>query len=200
MRLSSATRAKGASPATDTDSRESSLQATLVVLLERMGATGIVVTERGHWGRRRYAPKRGQPDIVCCWHGRYVALECKASHRDVCLCDSCTAQRWTLALVRASGGIGERVRSVSQMLAALAMSAADGSLPQRREPEPRSAPPELPPEPFRQPARVPVYDSPIYRMRVLNATAQANVDAAKAKRERKAARRAGRTSGSARVR
>jgi hypothetical protein len=63
--------------------------------------------------------KAGTADLLGCWHGRAIAIETKASHKDNCKCPSCTAQRdWRKAWERA-GGLYVFVRSLLDLEAAM---------------------------------------------------------------------------------
>ena len=103
---------------------EHEIQASILQYLELVGAVAVRVNAgmtviQGEGGKRRAV--RGAPagtaDILACWHGRYIAIECK-THRG----KTTPAQDDFLNRVRAAGGIAIVARcaeDVEQMLEAL---------------------------------------------------------------------------------
>lgn len=103
---------------------EHEIQASILQYLELIGAVAVRVNAgmtfiEGEGGKRRAvrgAPK-GCADILCCWHGRYIAIEVK-NYRG----KTTPAQDDFLNRVRAAGGIAIVARcaeDVEHMLEAL---------------------------------------------------------------------------------
>lgn len=76
--------------------------------------------QAGSPNKRIRGAKKGTADLLGSWHGRAIAVETKASHRDGCKCPSCDAQRTWRAEWERAGGLYIFARSVKDL--ELAMS------------------------------------------------------------------------------
>jgi Holliday junction resolvase len=81
--------------------KESQIQNRIIKYLNGIGAYSIktIVTNRN-----------GSPDLICCFKGRYVALEVKAEKGIIS-----KLQEHNIKLIRKSGGIAAIVRSVDDV-------------------------------------------------------------------------------------
>lgn len=81
--------------------KESQIQNKIIKYLNGIGAYSIktIVTNRN-----------GSPDLICCFKGRYVALEVKAEKGTVS-----QLQEHNIKLIKKSGGVAAVVRSVEDV-------------------------------------------------------------------------------------
>lgn len=81
--------------------KESQIQNKIIKYLNGIGAYSIktIVTNRN-----------GSPDLICCFKGRYVALEVKAEKGAVS-----QLQEHNIKLIKKSGGVAAVVRSVDEV-------------------------------------------------------------------------------------
>ena len=81
--------------------KESQIQNKIIKYLNGIGAYSIktIVTNRN-----------GSPDLICCFKGRYVALEVKAEKGIVS-----KLQEHNIKLIKKSGGVAAVVRSVEDV-------------------------------------------------------------------------------------
>ena len=81
--------------------KESHIQNKIIKYLNGIGAFSIktIVTNRN-----------GSPDLICCFKGRYVALEVKAEKGTVS-----QLQEHNIKLIKKSGGVAAVVRSVEDV-------------------------------------------------------------------------------------
>ena len=81
--------------------KESQIQNKIIKYLNGIGAYSIktIVTNRN-----------GSPDLICCFKGRYVALEVKAEKGTVS-----QLQEHNIKLIKKSGGVAAVVRSVDEV-------------------------------------------------------------------------------------
>ena len=89
---------------TGTRIKERDLQPEILEYLEKMGAY-VLKTHVSSY------QKQGEPDITCCYLGRYVAFELKRDEKE----KAKKLQEYKMKLIRKAGGIAMRVDNLKQV-------------------------------------------------------------------------------------
>ena len=89
---------------TGTRIKERDLQPEILEYLEKMGAYVLKTHVSAY-------QKQGEPDITCCYLGRYVAFELKRDEKE----KARKLQEYKMKLIRKAGGIAMRVDSIKQV-------------------------------------------------------------------------------------
>ena len=83
---------------------ERDLQPEIIEYLEKMGAY-VLKTHVSSF------QKQGEPDITCCYLGRYIAFEIKRDEKE----KARKLQEYKMKLIRNAGGIAMRVDNINQV-------------------------------------------------------------------------------------
>lgn len=83
---------------------ERDLQPEIIEYLEKMGAY-VLKTHVSSF------QKQGEPDITCCYLGRYIAFELKRDEKE----KARKLQEYKMKLIRRAGGIAMRVDNLKQV-------------------------------------------------------------------------------------
>ena len=83
---------------------ERDLQPEIIEYLEKMGAY-VLKTHVSSF------QKQGEPDITCCYLGRYIAFELKRDEKE----KAKKLQEYKMKLIRKAGGIAMRVDNIKQV-------------------------------------------------------------------------------------
>lgn len=89
---------------TGTRIKERDLQPEIIEYLETMGAY-VLKTHVSSY------QKQGEPDITCCYKGKYVAFELKRDEKE----KARKLQEYKMKLIRKAGGIAMRVDNLKQV-------------------------------------------------------------------------------------
>lgn len=83
---------------------ESNFQQEVIKYLDEVGAY-VLKTHVSSY------QKQGEPDITCCYKGRYIAFELKRSPRE----QPTELQKYKMKCIRNAGGIAARVDNLNQI-------------------------------------------------------------------------------------
>ena len=83
---------------------ERDLQPEIIKYLEKMGAY-VLKTHVSSF------QKQGEPDVTCCYMGRYIAFEIKRDEKE----KARKLQEYKMKLIRNAGGIAMRVDNINQV-------------------------------------------------------------------------------------
>lgn len=83
---------------------ESGFQQEVIKYLDEVGAY-VLKTHVSSY------QKQGEPDITCCYKGRYIAFELKRSPEE----KATKLQEYKMGLIRKAGGIAKRVDNLNQI-------------------------------------------------------------------------------------
>ena len=83
---------------------ERDLQPEIIEYLEKKGAY-VLKTHVSSF------QKQGEPDITCCYMGRYIAFEIKRDEKE----KARKLQEYKMKLIRSAGGIAMRVDNINQV-------------------------------------------------------------------------------------
>ena len=84
--------------------KERDLQPDIIKYLESVGAYVLKTHVSAY-------QKQGEPDITCCYKGRYIAFELKRDEKE----NATKLQKYKMQCIRNAGGIALRVDSIKEV-------------------------------------------------------------------------------------